>query len=380
MTYDIATGLYDVKRLAELLDVKPSTIRSMKARGTLPSPTCNDINGGAVWLKETIDIYIADKKYNLELTEPINKNLPQVIDLFSGCGGMSLGFRKAGFDILAGFDNWDKALETYNANFEHPAYLLDLGDIEKSIETLKPYFMERNKPIIIGGPPCQDFSSAGKRQEGARADLTENYATIVSKLQPSFFVMENVARAEKAAAYGRALEIFKGNGYFVDHIVLNAAKAGVPQRRKRLFTFGAKDKELISELIKKLEENLSSKEMTVRDWFGDRLDVEYYYRHPRSYARRAIFSVDEPSPTIRGVNRPIPEGYEGHPGDAGPIEKARPLTTRERASLQTFPDEFGFTSSKTNNEQMIGNAVPVELARYVASQIKETLKSHQFEF
>ena len=118
---------------------------------------------------------------------------------------------------------------------------------------------------------------------------------------------------------------------------------------------------------------MSDQPTTVRDWFGDTLNTETYYRHPRSYARRGIFSIDEPSPTIRGVNRPIPTGYPGHPGDAGPISQTRPLTTRERASIQTFPEDFRFISSKTDTEQMIGNAVPVELAHFIARAIAETL-------
>ena len=83
--------------------------------------------------------------------------------------------------------------------------------------------------------------------------------------------------------------------------------------------------------------------MIVREYMKDELDIDYYYRHPRNYSRRAIFSVDEPSPTVRGVNRPIPESYQKHRGDAAdPSENVRPLTTIERARIQTFPDNFKF--------------------------------------
>lgn len=83
--------------------------------------------------------------------------------------------------------------------------------------------------------------------------------------------------------------------------------------------------------------------------------------------RRGIFSIDEPSPTIRGVNRPIPKTYRQHPGDAALLSKQiRALTTIERSYLQTFPETFIFEGSKTDLEQMIGNAVPVKLAEYVA--------------
>ena len=111
--------------------------------------------------------------------------------------------------------------------------------------------------------------------------------------------------------------------------------------------------------------------MTVADYFGSALNIKYYYRHPRSYVRRGIFSVDEPSPTIRGVNRPMPDGYKLHANDpVSSKDGVRPLTTKERSMIQTFPKDFVFLGSKTNQEQMIGNAVPVNLGTYIAEAIK----------
>ena len=110
----------------------------------------------------------------------------------------------------------------------------------------------------------------------------------------------------------------------------------------------------------------------------DTLDFEYYYRHPRNYNRRAIFSIDEPAPTIRGVNRPVPKGYPGHPKDACPIsENVRALTTLERSLIQTFPATFKWCGNKTEMEQMIGNAVPVKLAEYVALKLKQYIISQE---
>ncbi|WP_308737835.1 DNA cytosine methyltransferase [Nostoc sp. 'Peltigera membranacea cyanobiont' N6] len=115
--------------------------------------------------------------------------------------------------------------------------------------------------------------------------------------------------------------------------------------------------------------------MTIRDYLGNKLEIQYYYRHPRSYQRRGIFSIDEPSPTVRGVNRPIPKTYKKHPKDpVSIIENLRPLTTIERSYLQTFPETFIFEGTKTDLEQMIGNAVPVKLAEYVAKSILEYIK------
>ncbi|HLO48129.1 MAG TPA: DNA cytosine methyltransferase, partial [Kamptonema sp.] len=91
-------------------------------------------------------------------TEPINI---KVVDLFSGCGGLSLGMQNAGFDVIAGFDNWELAIKVYQQNFKHQAFVADLGNFQEQLDTIA-----RFKPdIIAGGPPCQDFSSAGKRDE-----------------------------------------------------------------------------------------------------------------------------------------------------------------------------------------------------------------------
>ena len=127
-----------------------------------------------------------------------------------------------------------------------------------------------------------------------------------------------------------------------------------------------------------LNNGLAGKPMTMREYFGNTLGLEYYYRHPRSYMRRGIFSIDEPSPTIRGVNRPMPDGYQIHSND--PVkskEGIRPLTTLERSYIQTFPRDFEFLGTKTDMEQMIGNAVPVNLAKYVASAILSYINDSQ---
>ena len=96
----------------------------------------------------------------------------KVIDLFSGCGGMSLGFIDAGFNLIAGFDNWEPAISVYKKNFTHPIYKRDLSDSEEIIDQLSELSLE----VIIGGPPCQDFSSAGHRDESlGRANLTFSF-------------------------------------------------------------------------------------------------------------------------------------------------------------------------------------------------------------
>ncbi len=277
---------------------------------------------------------------------------------------MSLGFQRAGFNILAGFEHWDDAIACYSKNFEHPIEHVDLSDIETSVKAIQKY-----KPdIIIGGPPCQDFSGAGKRIEGDRADLTIAYAKIIKRISPQFFVMENVERASISGAYKEAREIFKEAGYGLTEKVLDASYCGVPQKRKRFFCIGHKNGN-DSFLDGLLSTNQSIFPLTVKEYFaaqGYDLKIQYYYRHPRSYKRRGIFSVDEPSPTIRGVNRPKPSNYKIHNGDAADLTDIKNLSYHERAIIQTFPLDFQWNESLTSTEQMIGNAVPVNLANYVA--------------
>lgn len=305
------------------------------------------------------------------MRENMNNELPDIIDLFCGCGGMSLGFQNASFKVIHGFDNWQPAVETYSQNLDHDARLTDLGDIEQTIEALQPFFSELGTtPAIIGGPPCQDFSSAGKRVEGTRADLTEKFAMIVSHFNPPFFVMENVPRAKSARVYKSALDRIKAAGYNVISLEINANRCKVPQNRKRLFTIGTKTESLIISIKELIERNQDENAHTLRDEFGDSLGVEHFYMHPRSYTRRGIFSIDEPSPTIRGVNRPIPPNYGMHPNDTSTTKGIRHLSTIERAQIQTFPSTFKLPDAKTTAEQLIGNAVPVRLAEFIATQIK----------
>ncbi len=298
----------------------------------------------------------------------------KVVDLFCGCGGLSLGFQKAGFDIVAAYDKWDVALKVYRQNFFHPAENLDLSNVQLSSFLIK----QKQPDMIIGGPPCQDFSSAGKRNEdGGRGDLTIHYAEIINHVRPQWFVMENVSRIVKTQKLIEAKSILKHAGYGLSQHVLDASYCGVPQKRKRFFLIGrlGEDDGFMEYFINAA---LSSKPMTIRDYFGDSLGVNYYYRHPRSYVRRGIFSIDEPSPTIRGVNRPMPEGYQIHAND--PVKSKdgiRSLTTLERSYIQTFPRGFVFSGNKTDMEQMIGNAVPVNLAKFVGDAIQRYLtQSH----
>lgn len=297
----------------------------------------------------------------------------KIVDLFSGCGGLSLGFQKQGFEIVAAYEWWEAAVKCYKENFNHPVYQIDLSDVDNAVKNIAPL----SPDMIIGGPPCQDFSHAGKRIEAGRAILTDAFAEIVSQIKPLCFVMENVDRARGSNAYASARQIFKLAGYGLTEIVLDASLCGTPQKRKRFICFGMLGKE-DGFALKCFEQRLSKKAMTLRDYFGDSLGFDFYYRHPRNYSRRAVFSVDEPAPTMRGVNRPVPKGYPGHPNDACPVtESLHALTTLERSWIQTFPKDFKWIGSKTDVEQMIGNAVPVNLAQFVAETVRLVLEKQE---
>ncbi|MEK6233792.1 MAG: DNA (cytosine-5-)-methyltransferase, partial [Planctomycetales bacterium] len=259
----------------------------------------------------------------------------KAVDLFAGCGGMSAGFSQAGFSLRAAYEYWEPAAAIYRVNFpDHPVFPLDLSDVDEAREHVAQW----NADLIIGGPPCQDFSSAGKRDESlGRANLTVAFAEIIRHAEPRWFVMENVQRARSSNAYAEARKVFRDSGYGLTEAVLDASLCGAPQKRKRLFVVGERGGEN-GAVESILARNQAATRMTPRDYFGDALGIDHYYRHPRSYQRRAIFSIDEPSPTVRGVNRPVPPNYAAHPGDRAAPKDVRPLTTRERAMIQTFPE------------------------------------------
>lgn len=302
-------------------------------------------------------------------------NLEQykVIDLFCGCGGLSLGFQNAGYQIVSAFDWWDVALNIYQKNFKHPAIKRDLSNIDdlSDIKALHP-------DIIIGGPPCQDYSTAGHMDENrGRAALTFSFAKIVEQITPKYFLMENVAAFEKSKTLKVVNNIFKDTGYGLTQMILDASKCGVPQKRKRFITFGVLDgKDGDAENI--FLRGQSNKSMTMRDYFGDTLGIQHYFRVPTNYSRRGIYSIDEPAMTIRGVDRPVPKGYKGHPADSAPLNpNIRTLTFLERSWVQTFPKNFVWEGSKTNINQIIGNAVPVKLAEYIANCIKKYIEENE---
>jgi DNA (cytosine-5)-methyltransferase 1 len=151
---------------------------------------------------------------------------------------------------------------------------------------------------------------------------------------------------------------------------MDASLYGVPQLRKRVFMIGRMD-ENDRFLDEDVESEKADRALIVREYLGGEFGVEFYYRHPRHWGRRAIYSIDEPAATVRSTNRPIPPKYTSHPRDAAPIEGVKPLNCFQRARLQTFLADFVFDKSLAPVEvdMMVANAVPVHLAEVLANCI-----------
>lgn len=327
----------------------------------------------------------------------------KLISLFSGAGGMDLGFEKAGFEIVAA-NEYDKTIwETYEKNHSAP---LIKGDIRKIASSEFPDDCDG----IIGGAPCQSWSEAGSLRgiDDERGKLFFEYIRIIRDKQPKFFVAENVSgmlAKRHSDAVKTIVHHFEtaGIGYDVHIDTLNANDFNVPQDRKRVFYIGfRKDLNITKFIFPKAEdEKLVLKDaiwdlkdsaipsLDKNKTNGDNCKILNHEYFTGSYStiymsRNRVRSWDEPSFTIQASGRQAPqhpqapkmlkigenkmifqEGYEN---------LYRRLSIRECARIQTFPDSFKFYYDNLNNAyKMIGNAVPVELAFHVAKQIKKYL-------
>ncbi|WP_419919813.1 DNA cytosine methyltransferase [Candidatus Poriferisocius sp.] len=294
------------------------------------------------------------------------------VDLFSGCGGLSAGLIESGIEVVEAYDCWPQALDAYRRNVGDHAVQLDLSDTATAIK----WIAETGADLVAGAPPCQDFSTAGKRVEAEQANLTTAFAQIVCEYRPAAFLMENVPQVRTSSTYERMRRDVTGAGYSLVETVLDASRFGVPQLRRRFFVFGHLGNSTVGEWFADgLEARQTPERLTVKEYLGDEIDIKFYYRHPRNYSRRSVFSVHEPSPTVRGVNRPVPPNYIGNHLDSAPPGKVRPMTTRERGRVQTFPPTWKWPGGDRNAdaELLVGNAVPVKLAARVGAAILDAI-------
>ena len=324
------------------------------------------------------------------------------IDLFSGVGGMSLGFEREKFENVFSID-FDKTIyKTYKKNFPKNKLIeKDIKDLTKK-EVLD---LVKNKKIdvIIGGTPCQGFSMAGNIGrsfiDDSRNHLFKEFARIVSFLKPKFFIIENVARVynhNKGKTKEEIISLFEKLDYKVDCKILNSANYGVPQIRNRVFFIGnrlgfenkfpeksVKDYKTIKEAIEDLpklnsgessnipnHEAMSHSEQMLNKMSyvsngGSRHQIPKKLRPISGDVRKYIkYNADEPSICITGDMRKVFH-----------YSQNRALSVRELARIQSFSDNFIFVGSKISQQQQVGNAVPPLMAQAIAKTIKEGLKN-----
>ncbi len=328
-------------------------------------------------------------------TLPKGKQL-KVISLFSGCGGMDLGFKgdfdifgkhfeKNPYDIVFANDIVQKTCNTYEHNFHHKAICADIRELECSV------FPKAD--IVIGGFPCQDFSLSGKRK-GLSTDRGRLYLEmkrVIAHIKPLAFVAENVdgIRRSKTGDDTSALDIiiedFKSLGYKMVYKSLNAADYGVPQNRIRVIIVGIRNdlnKEMKYPKVNfgdnKTFSWMTSKEAIDDLWdLIDKTDIKNHtlrdYSKAKFYPGKKMqgncrIKADKPAPTIRSEHHGNIEGHymTSKPQTPDDVSGWRRLSVRECARLQSFPDTFEFPVVSSDAYKQIGNAVPPILAWHIA--------------
>lgn len=361
-----------------------------------------------------------------------------VIDLFSGCGGLSLGFLKDGYKILKAVE-FDKSIaNTYQLN--HPDIDVIVDDI-KNIDNSKTFSLD-SADVIIGGPPCQGFSMAGARIRHGFIDdprnfLFKHYFNVVKCVKPKAFVFENVKgilTMKNGQIFKQILEIFSdenllnGDSYNLYYRVVKASDYGIPQTRERVIIIGIKNKIVdIESIWENTKENLKKEipsffdKVTIRDAIGNlpdetedgiiknpvpKSDYEKFLSCNKEFitnhnaTKHSPLAISRMSHVKNGENYTVlNENIKSvHSGSYGRLswnsqaqtittrfdtpsggrfthpDKNRTLTPREAARIQSFPDEFVFYGNRTSICKQIGNAVPPKLAYFLAHVIDNCLK------
>lgn len=212
-----------------------------------------------------------------KLKTSVKKQKPLGVDLFAGAGGLSLGFEAAGFDIAYAIEHDKSAAETYAKNRKRRNVHVDTNDIRKitTPAVMKKLGVKKGElDIVIGGPPCQGFSTSNRQTRhvnNPNNHLVYRYVTFVRKMRPKWFLMENVsgmATFEQGAVRDELLETFKSMGYDAVFTVLNSSDFGVPQNRKRIFFIGNRVGQPMS-FIEQIKSASQTKPVNVRDAISD---------------------------------------------------------------------------------------------------------------
>lgn len=358
------------------------------------------------------------------------KNKPKVLDLFCGCGGMSWGLYKAGFEIVAGIDNWPVALETFKYNnpnsqtFEADMCTLNPETIMDAL-SLSPGDLD----VIVGGPPCQGFSknvpASWRFLEDPRNQLFRDYLRFIDVFRPKVVIMENVA--EIFNAYGGVVKneissFLEQLGYQVNVKIINAMEYGVPQKRRRCFFFASntgirpnfpltstkclsawdaisdlpvlfngqgKDPcEYISEPQNDYQKNLRKDSTVIFDHVAKNLSPIQLQRvlclEPGQAMKDLPVELQAKSGYSGAYGRldfqmvsPTITRWVFHPGSGRFYHPKEPrlITIREAARIQSFSDDFRFIGSYQNKAAQVGNAVPPLIMEQLASAIKNCLSA-----
>lgn len=341
-------------------------------------------------------------------------------DLFAGAGGLTEGFRQAGYSAVSAVEHDRWAAKTYAANFGEHVLACGIEDVEiarhrkslawsgfdteGNVATVETPLID----VLVGGPPCQGFSPLGRMNDWSfddpRNKLWKHYARVLDIVQPKVFVIENVPEILKSIEFDRLRRRISRSerGYRLVYGVLNAVAYGVPQARKRAIIIGSRvgQPTLPSETLERFTVRDAigdlSETPTGLDWHvgrnplpsslerykcvpegGNRFDLmrERPDLTPDCWLRKKTGSTDvfgrmrwdDAAPTIRTEFFKPEKGRYLHP------VAHRPITIREAARLQTFPDGFVFVGSNVQVAKQIGNAVPIRLARVIAEHLKATL-------
>lgn len=324
------------------------------------------------------------------------ENKMTYIDLFSGAGGFSLGFENKGFQNIFSIDIEPSFCETYKFNF--PNHNLIVEDICRLTDAkIEELIKDTEVDVVIGGPPCQGFSIAGKIGrtfiDDPRNKLFKEFVRVVKIVKPKFFVMENVARLYNHSKGQTRKEIildFEKLGYKVECRILNSADYGVPQIRKRIIFIGSRLEQKIEFPVKSKQKYVTVKEaidqypallageessipnhismkhssqmlekMSHISDGGNRDEIPIALRPKTGDARKYIrYKSDEPAVCVTGDMRKIFHYIQN-----------RALTVRELAKIQSYPDDFIFKGSKISQQQQVGNSVPPKMAEAIADAI-----------
>ena len=345
-----------------------------------------------------------------------------IVDLFCGAGGFSIGFEMAGFNSILAIDKWEQAIETYNYNRKNK--IASTTDIYDYTDGMLNSLKKKNNIVgIIGGPPCQGFSMVGTRDaKDERNSLYLQYVRFVKIIKPQFFILENVrGLLNLKGGYFKddIIDRFSKLGYNVCYKVLRASDYGVPQNRERVFFVGLRKdiyKDIFFDFDKIEKKDMVTTKMALSDLPSlDRgEDFTKYRSEPlndfqalmRKNSKKVennegtehtkqtidiikkvpdgkcIRDISEELYKVRNYNAAFKRMNSNAPSgtiDCGHrnyfhYEENRIPTVREAARIQSFPDNYIFTGNKSTQYTQVGNAVPPLLALAIAKEIKKMLR------